>query len=403
VDHDQNHDLIVVGGGLVGSALGLAVAAAGLRVAVVEPQPPAPVVAGAADWDPRVYALSPGSRAWLESLGAWASVPEARIGVIDAMQVHGDDPSARLDFDSYTDGLPALAYTVEHRALQAALWGCVQARAADTETAGSFAVYAGAMPVALTLDTATAELQLNDGRRLRAALVVGADGLQSWTRTAAGLTATVEPYGQQALLADFATARPHRGVARQWFRPDGVLALLPMPGDRVSAVWSIADAEAARLVTLAPAAFAEAVREAAHDALGELAPLAPVQAPRAVPLSLVRVPRLVAPRIALVGDAAHGVHPLAGQGVNLGFRDAQALAAVLADREPGRDPGDLPLLRRYERARREDVWATQFVTDGLARLFATDHAVLARLRNAALAAVNRVAPLKRLFSARAAA
>lgn len=399
----MDHDLIVIGGGLVGSALGLALAASGLRVAVVEPHPPAPVEAGAADWDPRVYALSPGSRAWLESLGAWTQLPEDRVGVIDAMQVHGDDPRARLDFDSYTDGLPALAYTVEHRALQAALWACVQARAADADADGHLAVYAGAMPAALTIDIAAAELQLNDGRSLRAALVVGADGLHSWTRTAAGLAATVEPYGQQALLADFATARPHRGVARQWFRPDGVLALLPMPGDRVSAVWSIAEAEAARLLALAPADFAGAVREAAHDALGELTPLAPVQGPRAVPLALVRVPRLVAPRVALAGDAAHGVHPLAGQGVNLGFRDAQALAAVLADREPGRDLGDLPLLRRYERARREDVWATQFVTDGLAKLFATDHAVLARMRNAGLAAVNRVAPLKRLFSARAAA
>jgi len=400
-DHDLDHDLMIVGGGLVGSALGLALAAAGLRVAVVEPHPPVPPAAGAADWDPRVYALSPGSRAWLESLGAWAQLLDGRTGIIDAMQVHGDDPRARLDFDSYSDGLPALAYTVEHRALQTALWSCVQARAAAVDS--GLSVYAEATPAALAIGDAAAELQLADGRRLRAALVIGADGLQSWTRTAAGLAATVEPYGQQALLANFATAHAHRGVARQWFRADGVLALLPMPGDRVSAVWSIADAEAARLTALSPASFAEAVREAAHDALGELTPLAPVQPPRAVPLALVRVPRLVAPRVALAGDAAHGVHPLAGQGVNLGFRDAQVLAAVLADREPGRDFGDLPLLRRYERARREDIWATQFVTDGLARLFAKEDAVLARLRNAGLAAVNRVAPLKRLLGARAVA
>ena len=395
----QNTDVILVGGGLVGSALALALADAGLRVALVEPHPPAARAAADAAWDARVYALSPGSRTWLETLGAWARIPADRVGVIDAMQVYGDDARSRLGFDSYDSGLAALAYTVEHRTLQSALWACVKARAGRSGD-GGIEVHSGKAPRALDAGAEQVTLALDDGATLRAALVVGADGLQSWTREAAGLTAAVTPYGQQAIVANFATAHPHRGVALQWFRPDGVLALLPLPGDRVSAVWSIAEAEAVRLLALAPAAFAQAVGEAAHAALGELTPITP---PRALPLALVRVPRLVAPRVALAGDAAHGVHPLAGQGVNLGFRDAQALATVLADREPGRDLGDLPLLRRYERARREDIWATQWVTDGLARVFAVEGAVLARLRNAGLAAADRCGPLKRFFTERAAA
>jgi ubiquinone biosynthesis UbiH/UbiF/VisC/COQ6 family hydroxylase len=387
----NTYDVIAVGGGLVGSAAALALAGIGLRVVLVEPHPP--TAASADGWDARVYALSPGSRAWLECLGAWAHVPADRVGTIDAMRVFGDDAQSRLDFDSYTGGMPALAHTVEHRVLQAALWARVQED-------DRIAVRAGETPHSLVIDAAQAELVLPGAAAVRAALILGTDGVHSWVRTAAGLAASVAPYGQQAIVANFATARPHRGVAHQWFRRDGVLALLPMPGDRVSAVWSIEDAGAARLLAMAPAAFAAAVREAAHDTLGELTPLTP---PRALPLSLVRVPRLVAPRVALAGDAAHGVHPLAGQGVNLGFRDAQALVAALAEREPGRDIGDLPLLRRYERARREDIWATQFVTDGLARLFAAQDATLARLRNAGLAAADRIGPLKRFFTERAAA
>ncbi|MGH8619225.1 MAG: FAD-dependent monooxygenase, partial [Burkholderiales bacterium] len=285
----QHTDTIIVGGGLVGSALALALAAAGLRVALVEPTPPA----AATGWDARVYALSPGSRAWLETLGVWARIPADRIGVIDAMRVHGDDPHARLGFDSYDGGLAALAYTVEHHTLQSALWACVQAYAGGD---GAIAVRAGAAPRALEIGAEQAVLTFDGEDTLRAALVVGADGLHSWTREASGLAATVTPYGQQAIVANFAAAQPHRGLALQWFRPDGVLALLPMPGDRVSAVWSIEDDEAARLLALAPDAFARAVADAAQGALGTLTPVTP---PRALPLALVRVPRLVAPRVAL--------------------------------------------------------------------------------------------------------
>ena len=388
-------DVVCVGGGLVGCALAIALARGGFGTTLIEPHATAQPAAFDT-WDARVYALSPGSRAWLETLGAWRHVPAERIGIIDAMQVFGDDTRSRLGFDSAGGGLAALAYTVEHRVLQAALWQAVHEAAAD----GAALRVSTAVPLALQIDDARAELTLRDAASVRASLVIGSDGLHSWTRTAAGLSARERPYGQQALIADFATVENHRNIAYQWFRTDGVLALLPMPGNRVSVVWSLQDDEAARLLALSADAFADAVRTAAGDALGALKPITPVQS---VPLQALRVPQIVASRVALVGDAAHGVHPLAGQGVNLGFRDAQALTATLAAREPGRDLGDFMLLRRYARARSEDVWMTQLVTDGLARLFTARGKFIGRLRNAGLAATDRFTPLKRFFTERAAA
>src|SRR5690606_34231094 len=201
-----------------------------------------------------------------------------------------------------------------------------------------------------------------DGSELSARLVVAADGADSRVREAAGIDAARKDYGQLGVVANFSCARPHRNIARQWFMRESVLALLPLPGERVSMVWSIEEARARALMDLSPSGLAAAVSDATHEAVGRLEPLTP---PAAFPLRLQRVERLVRARVALVGDAAHNIHPLAGQGVNLGFRDAGALAAVLAGRGPHQDCGDRALLRRYERARREDVVLMQGVTDGL--------------------------------------
>jgi ubiquinone biosynthesis UbiH/UbiF/VisC/COQ6 family hydroxylase len=202
---------------------------------------------------------------------------------------------------------------------------------------------------------------------------------------------TPHDYGQIGVVANFACARPHGGTAFQWFLRDGVLALLPLPGNRVSMVWSIDEARGRELLMLPAAELGAAVESASHGRLGALNPMAPAVA---FPLKLQRVKQFTKPRVALVGDAAHNVHPLAGQGVNLGFRDARELARVLRERGPQRDCGDFALLRRYERARKEDVAAVELTTDGLQKLFSSDAVLASRLRNRGLEFVDRQPWLK---------
>jgi ubiquinone biosynthesis UbiH/UbiF/VisC/COQ6 family hydroxylase len=217
-------------------------------------------------------------------------------------------------------------------------------------------------------------------------------------RAQAGIPVDERAYGQSAVVANFACSRPHRNVAFQWFQgaqKDGaVLALLPMPGDHVSMVWSTADAEAARLLALAPAELSREVAVASREAVGELELVTPQ---RGFALQQLKAGRLVAPRVALAGDAAHVIHPLAGQGANLGLQDARVLAGVLRGREPGRDPGDLRLLRRYERARAEDILAMRTTVHGLFRLFEARGAGISRLRNAGLNLADRLPVLKNLL------
>lgn len=379
----MDFDVIVVGGGLVGASLALSLAQAGLKLAVVEANRPQAEASGA-DWDGRVYALSPGSVEFLTSCGAWQGLDSARVMRVEDMRIFGDDAQSALEFSAYEAGLRELAVIVENRQLQAALWHALIER----HTVEIFAPAAGA---ALTIDAEAAALTLADGRRLSAQLVVGADGGESWVRGEAAIAVESRRYAQTAVVANFDCGKPHRGIAHQWFRRDGILALLPLPGDRVSMVWSTRDEHAAELMALPAAELAAQVTAASADALGALQVITPAAA---FPLRLQRVRQMVKPRLALVGDAAHNVHPLAGQGVNLGFRDARELAEVLAARGAQGDCGDYYLLRRYERARREDIAAMQFATDALQRLFNNDSPLLARARNFGLRLTNRQSALK---------
>jgi ubiquinone biosynthesis UbiH/UbiF/VisC/COQ6 family hydroxylase len=226
---------------------------------------------------------------------------------------------------------------------------------------------------------------LKDGEALDSALLVGADGPDSRVRAFAGLPEEERAYRETALVANFEAVKGHGEVARQWFRSDGVLAWLPLPGRHISIVWSAPTAVAEELQALDPDAFAARVRDAGSSVLGELRLVSRVAA---FPLRSIRVERTVAEAVALIGDAAHAVHPLAGQGVNLGFQDARVLADEIAHRSAVERAGDLRVLRRYARARREDVTAMQFVTDGLDRLFASSAPGLSWLRNAGMDAVD---------------
>ena len=379
-------DIAIVGGGPVGLSLVVALKDSGLKLALIEPRP-APLVpqspASLDDWDSRVYAVSPGTAAFLGDLAVWQALPHERITRVESMEIYGDDGTARLEFSAYDAGLRELAFIVESRPLAQALWCAAESTAVR--------MYCPASCASLRAGPDAVTLALTDGTEVTARLVVGADGADSWVRDHAGIAVSPVDYGQLAVVCNFSCGKPHDGIAYQWFRRDGVLALLPLAGNRVSMVWSIARESAERLLALPPEGLAGEVGAASRDMLGALSVITP---PAAFPLRLQRVARFVVPRIALIGDAAHNVHPLAGQGINLGFRDARVLAATLSGREARYDCGDHALLRRYERARKEDVAAMQLTTHGLQKLFAVEAVWVARARNTGLHLVNLQPQLK---------
>lgn len=389
---NTSFDVVIVGGGLVGASLALALGAADVTVAIVEPQAPKPLPADDS-WDVRVYAVSPGSAAFLETCGAWSRLPAERFSRVEAMRVYGDELTARLDFSAYDAGLRELAFIVENRLLQNALWQRLSG-------APHVSVFCPARCASVAWQPDAVVLRFEDGAELTTRLLVAADGADSWVRSQSGIGVTPASYGQLGVVANFGAGTPHRGIAYQWFRRDGVLALLPLPGDRVSMVWSTNEAHGRELLGLAPRELAAQVEAASQQRLGLLSP---ISAPAAFPLQLQQVAHFVRPRLALVGDAAHNVHPLAGQGVNLGFRDARELASVLRGRGPQKDCGDFHLLRRYERARREDVLALQLTTDGLQKLFAQERSWVAKVRNLGLSWVNSQSQLKKWLVQRAVA
>jgi ubiquinone biosynthesis UbiH/UbiF/VisC/COQ6 family hydroxylase len=394
VNTDSAFEVAVVGGALIGAAAARALGCdpRGARVALIAREPrPAPLDSAAPGFDSRVYAISPANAAFLAQLGAWSAIPQACKTPVRAMRVHGDDGEALIEFDAYRSGCGELAWIIEDRWLQDALW-----RGLESQQGLSFFP---ASPVQdLEMTEAGAGLLLDGGRRLAARLVVGADGARSLVRARAGIPCEEHGYAQTAVVANFACGRPHRNTAFQWFqggRHDGaVLALLPLPGNHVSMVWSTGDAAASRLLALDAGALAREVADVSRHVVGKLALVTP---PRGLALQRLTARRLVAPRIALAGDAAHVLHPLAGQGANLGLQDARALAAAIAGREPGRDPGDIRLLRRYERSRAEDILAMRAAVHGLFRLFGAQGEGIARLRNAGLNLADRMPVLKNLL------
>jgi len=379
---NSTFDVVIIGGGLVGLSLARSLAGSGLSLALIEPQPPAPSTTGA-NWESRVYALSPGSAAFLQSCGAWQRLPPERIARVERMRVYGDDPGARIEFSAYDAGLRELAFIIENNRLHHAL------REAAREQ--DLRVHCPAGWSTLEFREDHAAIGLEDGTGLTARLVIGADGAESRVRKHAGIAVRAADYRQLGVVANFSCEKSHDDTAFQWFMRDGVLALLPLPGRRASMVWSIAEERGRRLLALPEPALAAEVEAASGGVLGTLQV---ITSARGFPLKLQRVTQFTRPRLALVGDAAHNVHPLAGQGVNLGFRDARALSKVLGERGPQGDCGDYALLRRYERARREDVLAMQVATDGLQKLFNNDAVLLSRVRNLGLTLVDRLPWLK---------
>jgi len=391
VSSSDHFDVVIAGAGLVGLALAPALARGGLQVALVDRAFVAAPEFDPGTWDARIFAISPGSATFLRSLGAWQMLPSERIEPIEAMHVSGD-AGATLEFSAYEMGERALAWIVEERELRAALLPLAFETGVEVIGGAAFC------SLDWTTDAGTLTLSEADGpaRALSAKLIVGADGVRSWIRQAAGIAGEPRPYGQTAVVANFACERAHHGIARQWFLTDGgVLAWLPLPGRRISIVWSAPDALAAELRAQDGVALAARVADAGERALGALTPITEAAS---FPLAFLKLPATIAHRLALIGDAAHGVHPLAGQGVNLGFGDVEALAGVLAERGPVHDPGASILLERFARRRAEPLLAMQTVTAGLARLFGPPNPWLKTLRNAGLTAVDRLPVLKRALA-----
>lgn len=383
-------EIAVVGGGVVGLSLAAALAGSGVAVTVIDPQPPREFPPSG--FDPRVYAVRPASVSFLARCGVWNHVDETRICPIHLMKIRGDDRHSLLTFDAYRAGLPELAVIVEEANLQKAIRSALASLPLVT-------VLAGRSVSAAQWTDRSVTLTLDDESQVNAQLAVAADGADSRLRALAGIESDEKWYGQRGVVANFRAAQPHRNTASQWFLDDGVMALLPLPGQYVSLVWSTSDAHAGELMSQAPAALAQRVSEAAAGELGELECVSPAQS---FPLRLMTARRIVAPRLVIVGDAAHNVHPLAGQGLNLGLADCASLAQLVAKRAPNESVASASLLARYRRSRAEEVTAMQFATDGLQRLFAARMPGVRWLRNTGLRLVDRMSPLKQELIKRAA-
>lgn len=387
-------DVIVVGGGLVGSSFAAALKQSGLSVALVESQPSLTPnglphrdsIKSTDQWDSRIYAISPGSRSFLEGCGAWSLLDTARVEPVETMRVFGDTGS-ELEFGAYEMGVMELCCIVENNALRRALWQVLLQQE-------SLALFESARCLALRFDQDSATLTLEDGQSLQASLIVGADGRDSWVRNQAGIRAAPLDYRQCAVVANFACELPHRGIAYQWFQPDGILALLPLPGNRVSMVWSVGPERSAELMLLSHEELSRRVFVAANHQLGGMEVITP---PASFALRMLVLPRISAPRLALLGDAAHNMHPLAGQGVNTGFRDASQLSRLLMERGAQKDCGDALMLRRYERKRKEDIYSMQATTYALKHLFNNDIPLLRIMRNFGLFATNQMGPVKKML------
>lgn len=369
-------DIAVAGGGMVGICLAVGLAGIGARVALVERRP----IAQLAESDGRGSAIAAASQRLLQGLGLWAQLaPDAQ----PIREIRVADGGAFLHFDHGEMDEGPLGWIVENAAIRRAL-ACALSRSDALVFEGARAAAKG-----------EGILALDDGTSLQARLVIAADGRESPLRTAAGIETLRWSYPQTAIVCAVAHELPHRGVAYEHFMPAGPFAILPMTGRRSSIVWTERAERAPAYLSLDADAFAEELSRRFGGFLGRVTPIG---GRWSYPLSVVHARRYVAPRLALAGDSAHAIHPIAGQGFNIGLRDVAALAEVVADAlRLGLDPGDDAALARYERWRRADNLAMLSMTDALNRLFSNDIPPIRLLRRLGLSAVGRAGPLRRLF------
>ncbi len=382
-------DICIVGNGAIAKTTALGLAQAGFSVTLLGPAAPPAAPAGSdPGWDARVYALNHTAYRLLSSLKVWGALDASRVAPVDAMIIQGDGAQAGgLGFDAYGARADTLTWIIEDRNIAQALDAALKFAQNVQQVEGRAS--------ALLQGEDGVSVQLENGSCIKSELLVGADGAQSWVRGQCDIGFDYRSYNQRAVVSNFACELPHHGAAYQWFTGvEGIVALLPLPGNQVSLVWSAPDALADTLRSESAAQIAARLAVYAQEKLGALTPLQP-ELVRDFPLRLIRPHSMVAQRVALVGDAAHVVHPMAGHGMNLGFADVAQLIKTLSEREPQRSLGDERVLARFARARKEDVLLMQLATDGLARLFASNLEPLRVARNFGLNLLDKLPAVKR--------
>jgi len=378
-DTTHNYDLVIVGGGLVGASLAIALSGRGLRMALVEAAEPSADTQP--NYDDRALALAYGTRRIFEGLGLWDRIaPQA--GAIDKIHVSERGQFGVTRLAAAEEGVPALGYVITARELGRTLL-------AQLPTLPDLEIIAPAKVTAVNIDEQLARLTIEQAggeRVIDTRLVVAADGVKSFIRESLQFPVRRWQYGQSAVVANITPERDHRHVAYERFTPSGPVALLPMQDERCALVWTVADDELEQVLALDDAGFLEQFQQRFGYRLGRFTR---VGARQGYPLAMVRATESVRPRVAVIGNAAHTLHPIAGQGFNLGLRDVAALADVLADAvAAGTDIGDMAVLRQYEQWRGRDQQLVSLATDGLARLFANPLAPLRIGRTLGLLALD---------------
>ncbi|WP_417346465.1 FAD-dependent oxidoreductase [Ferrimonas sp.] len=385
----QSVQVAIVGGGMVGMATAIGLAKAGISVAVIDREEPTPA-SGPADL--RVSAINRASELYLKQLGAWPRLPKERVSPYTGMRVWDKDSIGVIEFDARDYHQPDLGHIIENRSIAYALWQQAQSEP-------KIRCFVGA-PQSVAFGEQEAWLTLADGAMLSARLLVAADGANSWLRQQLNVPLTFRDYGHHGLVATVQSSRPHERVARQVFLPQGPLALLPLPdANQCSIVWSLPPEQAQALTECDAETFCRKISLVSEGVLGKIEV---VSDRMAIPLTMRYARDFVLPRLALVGDAAHTIHPLAGQGVNLGLADSEQLVSVLkeaADR--GWDLGDLKVLQRYARPRKAAAQEMIAAMSGFKWLFSGQDPVKKGVRDIGLALVNRMPGLKQKFIAQA--
>ena len=383
-------DVVIVGGGIAGKACALGLAQLGLQTIEIAPDLGQAVAAPqGSQWGQRIYAFSPSTQKLLAHLQIWDALDHSRMQPVRDMRIYGDrgEKNDQLHLSAFEAGTPQLAWIgesnlIEHTLDQASRFQNKLERINDVIEK-------------IEVDAVGGTLHLKNGGAIRAQLIVAADGANSPIRSELGITTSEESYSQSAVVANWTCTYPHLETAFQWFLPGGdIVAMLPLPGKQVSMVWSTSSEHAADLLKLKQAEWQERFSAIANGAIGkQLGELTLNSTPAAFPLRKIRAKRFIgpetAPKVVLIGDAAHVMHPLAGQGLNLGLRDVAVLLNIIGKRESFRKPSDAVLLRRYERQRQGDTSALLWVTDKLKKLFSASSNTERQLRNWGLGLVNK--------------
>lgn len=383
-------DIAIVGAGLVGLAASVALTKLGYAVTIVDAKNPQSVSdLSQTSWDQRIYAISPNNVAWLKELGAWQLLDPARISGMQAMEIWGDTTNLPLTLSADDANADGLGFIVENRALMQALVSQVEAHSINT----IFGAQCNSLVMSRTKGESTNVLiNLDNGTTLKTKLLIAADGAHSWVRQQLDIRTQQKSYHQRAVVANFECEKSHANIARQWFAKDAenensILAWLPLPDNRISIVWSASEAFAESILELGQEEFTRQVAQAGGNILGEMKL---ITEPASFPLLMQQSLHMAKDNVVLIGDAAHQIHPMAGQGVNLGFRDVIDLVETLSSKRTIQSIADPSLLRSYERKRKNDAAKMLLLTDGLFSLFDSPNRIIQQARNHGLSMIDQV-------------